>query len=87
MGEIMKGYKVKIYKDTPLLTEVKELTYTVEENIWDNFEDYTIQVNAEDEAEAIYFSSQILKEYLDKWYKNTNKALGELWRKKRYGIN
>ena len=79
----MKNYEVKIYKDTPLLTEVKELTYTVEENIWDNFEDYTIQVNAEDEAEAIYFSSQILKEYLDEWYKNTNKALGELWRKKR----
>lgn len=79
----MKGYEIRIYKDTPLLTEVKELTYAVEENVWDNFEDFTIHTNAEDEAKAIFFASQLLKKFFDRWYKDINKSLRRLWWEKK----
>ena len=83
----MKGYEIIIPKEDPSFTNVKELTYLTEENVWDNFEDFTIHTNAEDEAEAVFFASQLLKEFFDRWYKDINKSLERLWRKKRYGTN
>lgn len=79
----MKGYEIIIPKEDPSFTRVKELTYLTEENVWDNFEDFTIHVNAEDEAEAVFFASQLLKEFFDRWYKDINNSLRRLWRKKR----
>ena len=84
--KIMKGYEIVIPKGDPSFTNVKELTYLTEENVWDNFEDFTIHTNAEDEAEAVFFASQLLKEFFDRWYKDINKSLRRLWRKKRYGM-
>lgn len=83
----MKGYEIIIPKENPSFTFVKELTYLTEENVWDNFEDFTIHTNAEDEAEAVFFASHLLKEFFDRWYKDINKSLGRLWRKKRYGTD
>ena len=83
----MNGYEIIIPKENPSFTNVKELTYLTEENVWDNFEDFTIHTNAEDEAEAVFFASQLLKEFFDRWYKDINKSLERLWRKKRYGAN
>lgn len=37
----MKGYEIIIPKEDPSFTKVKELTYLTEENVWDNFEDFT----------------------------------------------
>ena len=82
----MKGYEIIIPKEDPSFTKVKELTYLTEENVWDNFEDFTIHTNAEDEAEAVFFASQLLKEFFDRWYKDIDKSLRELWRKSRYGM-
>lgn len=81
--KIMKGYEIIIPKEDPSFTKVKELTYLTEENVWDNFEDFTIHANAEDEAEAVFFASQLLKEFFDRWYKDINNSLRRLWRKKR----
>lgn len=77
----MNGYEIVIPKGDPSFTNVKELTYLTEENVWDNFEDFTIHTNAEDEAEAILFASQLLKEFFDRWYKDIDKSLRELRRK------
>ena len=85
--KIMKGYEIIIPKEDPSLTNVKEFTYLIDEKVWDNFEDFTIHVNAEDEAEAVFFASQLLKEFFDRWYKDIDKSLGRLWRKKRYGTD
>lgn len=84
--KIMKGYEIVIPKEDPSFTNVKELTYLTEENVWDNFEDFIIHTNAENEEKAIFFASQLLKEFFDRWYKDIDKSLGELWRKRRYGI-
>ena len=82
----MKGYEIIVPKEDPSLTNVKEFTYLIDENVWDSFEDFTIHTNAEDEAEAVFFASQLLKEFFDRWYKDINKSLRELWRKSRYGM-
>ena len=82
----MKGYGIIIPKEDPSLTNVKELTYLTEENAWDNFEDFTIHVNAENEEKAIFFASQLLKEFFDRWYEEIEKSLRELWWKRRCGI-
>ena len=83
----MKGYEIIVPKEDPSLTNVKEFTYLIDENVWDSFEDFTIHTNAEDEAEAVFFASQLLKEFFDRWYKDINKSLRELWREKRCGTN
>ena len=83
----MKGYEIIVPKEDTSFTKVKELTYLTEENVWDNFEDFTIHTNAEDEAEAVFFASQLLKEFFDRWYKDINKSLRRLWREKRCGTN
>lgn len=82
----MKGYEIVIPKGDSSFTNVKELTYLTEENVWDNFEDFTIHVNAEDEAKAVFFASQLLKEFFDRWYTEIEKSLRELWWKRRYGM-
>lgn len=84
--KIMKGYEIIIPKEDPSLTNVKEFTYLTEENVWDNFEDFTIHTNAENEEKAIFFASQLLKEFFDRWYKEIEKSLRELWWKRRCGM-
>lgn len=81
--KIMKGYEIIISKENPSFTNVKELTYLTEENVLDNFEDFTIHTNAEDEAKAIFFASQLLKKFFDRWYKDINKSLRRLWWEKK----
>lgn len=83
----MRGYEIIIPKEDPSFTNVKELTYLTEENVWDNFEDFTIHTNAEDEAGAVFFASQLLKEFFDRWYKDIDNSLERLWRKKICGTN
>ena len=79
----MKGYEIIIPKEDPSLTNVKEFTYLIDEKVWDNFEDFIIHTNAENEEKAIFFASQLLKEFFDRWYEEIEKSLGELWRKSR----
>ena len=59
----MKGYEIIIPKEDPSLTNVKEFTYLTEENVWDNFEDFTIHANAENEEKAIFFACIFLYKY------------------------
>ena len=84
--KIMKGYEIIIPKEDPSLTNVKKLTYVTEENVWDNFEGFSIHTNAENEEKAIFFASQLLKEFFDRWYKEIEKSLRELWWKRRCGM-
>lgn len=48
---------------------------------------YITLTKYEKEFNSLFFASQLLKEFFDRWYKDINKSLERLWRKKRYGTN